>query len=69
MRDYVELPLQIGDTVKYDSRGTGTATTNGVVVERLAGDYVRVLWDDTAAPTDRSHSLRRAESSYRNSWH
>ena len=49
--------LGIGDKVSYDGYSAGGS---GVVVERLASDYVRVLWSDCIVPmTHRIHSLRR----------
>jgi hypothetical protein len=57
-----ELPLQVGETVRYDTHGVG-GNTSGVIVERLGGDYLRVLWSDMSAPTThRSHSLKRAQA-------
>jgi hypothetical protein len=55
-----ELPLQIGETVRYNAYAAG-ANVVGVIVERLRNDCLRVKWQDVALPTThRSHSLLRA---------
>jgi len=55
-----ELPLQVGDRVKYDNHGVGVDDASGVIVERLRGDYLRVYWTDlSVTTTHRCHSLRR----------
>jgi hypothetical protein len=57
---YVELPLQIGETVTYDNHGLRQGA-NGVIVQRLSDDYLRVKWSDMPVPTThRSDSLIRS---------
>jgi hypothetical protein len=54
-----ELPLEIGEIVKYNDYAAG-AGVSGVIVEHLGEDYMRVKWGDLPGPTThRSHSLRR----------
>jgi hypothetical protein len=59
-----ELPLQVGEKVKYNDHGLrARLCANGVVVQRLRDDYLQVLWSDTKVPTThRAHSLIRAVS-------
>jgi hypothetical protein len=58
--EYVQLPLQVGETVRYDNHGMREGAT-GVIVQRLSDDYLRVKWSDMAvATTHRSHSLIRS---------
>jgi len=55
-----ELPLQVGDRVKYDNHGVGVHDSSGVIVGRLRDDYLRVYWIDlSVTTTHRCHSLRR----------
>jgi hypothetical protein len=58
MEEHDELPLQVGETVRYNEYYAGTT---GIIVEKLNDDYLRVHWADMSVPTThRGHSLRRA---------
>jgi hypothetical protein len=60
-----ELPLQIGETVRYNDYASG-AGVSGVIVERVGEDYMRVKWGDLPSPTThRSYSLRRVSDGRR----
>lgn len=54
-----EYPLQIGETVTYNTYAVGRGVS-GVIVERVGADCLRVQWQDVSVPTThRSHSLKR----------
>jgi hypothetical protein len=63
--EHDDLPLQVGDTVRYDHYAAAVGLS-GVVVERLDDGYLCVLWNDLAVPTTHySHNLRRTADSRR----
>jgi hypothetical protein len=45
-----ELPLQVGDTVKYDHYAAGPGVS-GIIVECLSDDYLCVQWSDLSVVT------------------
>jgi hypothetical protein len=61
MADQDNAPLNVGDTVTYNSYGMGAvARATGVIVDRLSNGYWRVKWSNNDAPmTHRGHSLKR----------
>ena len=63
MVDHDSLLLQIGDTVTYNSHGTGAAArATGVILDQLSNGHWRVKWSNNDAPmTHRSHSLKKLQ--------
>jgi hypothetical protein len=63
--EHDDLPLQVGERVKYDNHGAG-AGASGIIVERLRAEYLRVFWSDSSlTTTHRCHSLKRAADTKR----
>jgi len=57
--EHDDLPLQIGERVRYDNHGSGVGAS-GVVVERLSADHIRVFWNDlSVTATHHCYSLKR----------
>jgi hypothetical protein len=53
----IERPLKIGEVVAFTEYNSGA---DGIIVERLDADYVRVKWADFSTPTiHRCHGLSR----------
>ena len=66
MNQHDELPLQIGETVRYNTCGM-RVTASGVIIDKLREDYLRVRWSDMVVPTTHHrNNLTRAQPS---PWH
>jgi hypothetical protein len=64
LEDQNNSPLQVGDTVTYNSYGMGAAArATGLIVDQLGNGYWRVKWSNNDAPmTHRGHSLKRLQT-------
>lgn len=60
----VDWPLQIGDTVTYNTFGMGVGErATGIILCGLGNGQWRVKWSNHEVPmTHRTHSLRRFSS-------
>lgn len=61
MTNQDSAPLKIGDTVTYNSHGTGAAArATGVILDQLRNGQWRVKWSNNEVPmTHRSASLQK----------
>jgi hypothetical protein len=67
MESHADKPLKVGDTVRYNAYGVGTAAlASGIITQRISEHSWRVQWNNAEKPTShRSHSLERVANSGR----